>query len=322
MKNHELRDIFVLHLGDQLLLDSERGNMEGVEYRNPGPRIVGSCNGILCMENKGRINLWNFSVRRKLTLPSYPSFRGSKKEPYVAFGFGFDSITDDYKIVRISYSKDKDIFDNINACIYSLKTDSWNVIASPTSLLGFVDRNACFFNGTLHWVVYSKYGDRQSLSIMTFSLTTHVFGSFEFPQYSGRFEHVHRELKIINGSLALTSQSPKEDTCIWVMREYANVETWSEIYILETEKLDQAKVLQPITNGDLLIYDARCFDQCYVYNRKIRLLKIYLEFESLKFQDVKSDFIVMERYVESLELLDRGIRCGETRLLLVEKDES
>nr|GEU96139.1 hypothetical protein [Tanacetum cinerariifolium] len=49
------------------------------------------------------------------------------------------------------------------------------------------------------------------------------------------------------------------------------------------------KVLQPITNGDLLIYD------------------------------VNNHYLEMETYVERLELLDRGIPCGETRLLLVEK---
>lgn len=62
--------------------------------------IIGSCNGILYLIEFGtNISLWNPSIRRKRTLPANPF-----EEPRVAIGFGFDPISNDYKIGGISYS--------------------------------------------------------------------------------------------------------------------------------------------------------------------------------------------------------------------------
>ncbi|KAJ9174543.1 hypothetical protein P3X46_013179 [Hevea brasiliensis] len=74
--------------------------------------IVGSCNGVFCLsDNVGGINtyraaLWNPSVR-KIVKIHFPKVNYTSKGPFIhSLGFGFDSTTDDYKLVRVVYLKD------------------------------------------------------------------------------------------------------------------------------------------------------------------------------------------------------------------------
>ncbi|XP_076947330.1 F-box/kelch-repeat protein At3g06240-like [Bidens hawaiensis] len=50
------------------------------------------------------------------------------REIHIVFGFGYDSVTDDYKVVTVSfYNNDEVVNDveNIFVHVYSLKTDEW-----------------------------------------------------------------------------------------------------------------------------------------------------------------------------------------------------
>ncbi|MFS8014795.1 putative F-box domain-containing protein [Helianthus anomalus] len=113
--------------------------------RKPFYHIFGSCNGIICLHEhcsrKRILCLWNPSIRRKVDGP----FLGH----CWVYGFGFDPIIDDYKLLRI----DKDDY---SSCVYTLKTRTWRKIASPTGKFLFVGDHLCrfnLFNGLLHWAV-------------------------------------------------------------------------------------------------------------------------------------------------------------------------
>nr|KAJ0204597.1 hypothetical protein LSAT_V11C500260670 [Lactuca sativa] len=105
--------------------------------------IVGSCDGIFCLsEHQKGISLWNPLIRSKQSLPDCPRRpRGPLEGFGIALGFGFDPISDDYKIVQISYAKESSYF-------YALKMDTWCAIASPTPLISKVlSGKSCFVNG-------------------------------------------------------------------------------------------------------------------------------------------------------------------------------
>ncbi|KAJ0697732.1 putative F-box domain-containing protein [Helianthus annuus] len=104
--------IYALHPGDQLPL-----HIPGYRYlsipkvefpcslmptMSPNQfSVVGSCNGILCLRDNENISLWNLSIRRRVRVPT-------AKSSFIfieAAGFGFDPITDDYKIVAIYFYK-------------------------------------------------------------------------------------------------------------------------------------------------------------------------------------------------------------------------
>ncbi|CAI9285752.1 unnamed protein product [Lactuca saligna] len=104
-------------------------------------------------------SLWNPSIRRKLTLPDCPRRCSS----VVEIGFGFDSITDDYKIVSIS---NPEYGGNAGTSfVYSIKTSSWCEIASPTPFIGdMMTSKACFVNGTLHWLFHDAQNEESDSS--------------------------------------------------------------------------------------------------------------------------------------------------------------
>ncbi|GJZ23154.1 F-box/kelch-repeat protein-like protein [Tanacetum coccineum] len=304
-------NIFTLHSPRRLPLNPKRGYMgiTGVElpYDISGALIVGSCNGILCLKKQKELILWNFSVRRKLVVPTHPSIGASEEGPSVLFGFGYDRVTHDYNIVGISYFNDAEVAYDVNSFIYSMKTNSWSMIASPTSSFIWALSNVCtILNEKLHWRMLGKH----SGFIMTFSLTTRVFGKIQLPYIR---EHIHPQLAIINGSLAVISLSSNQ---IWVRRrkDYGNVKSWfifselktegyKSIYVHALQPNKSVHVFQPITNGALLLYDAG--------DRKIYDDETNLYTKILEFRPNCCD-VEMETYVETLELLDRGIPCGTT----------
>ncbi|KAI3790295.1 hypothetical protein L2E82_03240 [Cichorium intybus] len=149
-------DYYTLHSEDQLPLCPRRGYFGIRPVMFPYKRcydIIGSCNGILCLYDYGKhsISLWNPSIRRKLPVPDCPDQRLSS---WIPFGFGFDPIANDYKIVGVLsnsiYGENPK-----SSFVYSMKTGAWCAIASPSTPFNwkYANSKAHCVNGTLHWVL-------------------------------------------------------------------------------------------------------------------------------------------------------------------------
>ncbi|KAI3524428.1 hypothetical protein L1887_03083 [Cichorium endivia] len=148
-------DYYTLHSEDQLPLCPRRGYVGITPVKFPYKqsfKIVGSCNGILCLFEYGNtrnISLWNPSIRRKLPVPGCPQIFATR----IHFGFGFDPINNDYKIVRV--------FNSLHAgnpessFVYSMKKGGWCAITSSIKPFKWYGANskACCVNGILHWVI-------------------------------------------------------------------------------------------------------------------------------------------------------------------------
>ncbi|CAK9144102.1 unnamed protein product [Ilex paraguariensis] len=69
-----------------------------------GTEVLGSCNGLLCLSNTEEdIVLWNLKTRKSWKLPIAP-IEFSKDFwccQYINYGFGYDFVHDDYKLVRM-----------------------------------------------------------------------------------------------------------------------------------------------------------------------------------------------------------------------------
>jgi hypothetical protein len=101
--------------------------------------LVGSSNGLLCLANmnfnkeRGLCVLWNPSIQKAISLPE-PNlqFRGSLNQ---SVGFGYEPVTDDYKLVRLVYpDTDFHAWGKIVPPlveIYTLRTGIWRSITPP-----------------------------------------------------------------------------------------------------------------------------------------------------------------------------------------------
>ncbi|GKB52145.1 F-box/kelch-repeat protein-like protein [Tanacetum coccineum] len=163
---------------DWSVLTDEYTRRELAKFTESDYRITGSCFGIICMGTRKYYNpsviLWNPSVRRKLTVPDYPSRH---------------------------------------------------------------------FDGALHWVVQCETSNVSHYYILTFNLSTHVFGMISLPKPNGW----NNQLTIIKDSLALVS-SYHHETRVWIRREgNDNVASWSNASKLKSIELEDSKCYNPFT---------------------------------------------------------------------------
>lgn len=285
---------YTLHSHDQLPLSPDYG-YDGItpfEFPLMYWRIVGSCNGILCLlDNENSFIMWNPSIRRKQTIHD-PLSRRYRRRRHIAAGFGFDPITNDYKIVTIygdngSYS----------SFVYSMKKRRWYVISFPiTTPFNYTSPLSCFVNGVLHWqaIQYINGSILGHRFILTFNFSTHVYGMLELlPEWP---IHETRPFITINGSLAL--RSSKDGATVWVRTEHNNIPSWFVYIQGESAELGFRRLIQLTSNGDLLL---SYFDKGFqVYNRETSMRSRLVEFND---SSIIGD---MEMYVESLELLETG----------------
>lgn len=98
-------------------------------------------------------------------------------------GFGYDSCSDDYKVVTLSYHDRDDDHnpdcDDIFVDVYSIKMRSWRRLGNfpyDHSVSGFASGK--FINGASHWLAFSRVD--YSYVITAFDLNTEKFNVASF----------------------------------------------------------------------------------------------------------------------------------------------
>lgn len=124
-------------------------------------RMTGSCNGLICLlVGSSGVFLWNPSIGKSKALP--PS--GSECRNYfniVTYGFGYDELNDDYKVVEAFGFMDDASGSSVKFNIFSLRTNSWRQIKNWPAAYPFRRRSctcALFVNGSFHWSIRANGG--------------------------------------------------------------------------------------------------------------------------------------------------------------------
>ncbi|XP_024200163.1 F-box/kelch-repeat protein At3g06240-like [Rosa chinensis] len=152
-----------------------------------------------------------------------------------SIGFGFDAMTNDYKVVRL-VTLEEDAANPIVAEVYSLATGSWNSLGSvapPCRVHGV--RRQCFFNGAIHWAV-EPGGTAGAYFYFIFDLGSELFR--EIMILWGTEMHLESRVSVSGDekSLALfTRYRDKNGVCsldIWVMKEYCRQDSWTKLITL------------------------------------------------------------------------------------------
>ncbi|KAG8650182.1 hypothetical protein MANES_07G010100v8 [Manihot esculenta] len=227
--------------------------------------IVGSCNGVICLSDDfngtytDRAALWNPSVRKIVSIPC-PNVSFKSHGPFFhSLGFGFDSTTEDYKLVRVAYIGDDD-FDFIDIPplveIYSLRERHWKR----------VDNNLNYVI-SCHWVGSTpETGGGVGQVIVTFSLEDELFREMEIPECLVK-EYSFMDIAAFDGSILLVpfmKKNGKEDWfSVWIMREYGVARSWTKLFSFsKAERVERlvafrqnGEVLLAKTGGKLVSYD-------------------------------------------------------------------
>ena len=236
--------------------------------------VVGSSNGLVCLLNDTPGDetdlvalLWNPSIRKSIFLPCpgvkfYPSLH-----PMQYLGFGYDPITDDYKLVRLvylydlfdQYSDGKKYFPVSDFQIYTLRTGAWRTITGHSCQIIADQSFSVFLNGSIHWFGHTRehngdFHNANSASrnvILSFDIGDEDFHKMAVPK---SLEEVHRfnmKVAVLDGLLALV---PYRDQAfggfcsVWVMKEYGVAETWTKLF-----NINFGNVLGFTMNGEVLV---------------------------------------------------------------------
>ncbi|KAI5660046.1 hypothetical protein M9H77_28839 [Catharanthus roseus] len=265
------------------------------------PKLMGSCNGIICLFYYDNFILFNPATRQIRIIPPHPPCPEDFFRIRACWGFGFDTATNDYKIVIISRLEIENPLDDIDieilnhdlnlneARIYSLRMDSWKELDYvPPIIHSFRPRGFdLFFNNRIHWTEWAPY-------ILSLDISTEVFHKFGYPKANktSSDKRDFESLTVINDTFTLISYDSygssnppffEQFIDVWIMKEYGNEESWSKQYsigpftgisrpisIWKNNRIFLEKVVGGYLDRDELVQLAACdlfnCEQLLIYN--------------------------------------------------------
>ncbi|XP_060191309.1 F-box protein CPR1-like [Lycium barbarum] len=199
-------------------------------------QLIGPCNGLIALMDGLRTVIFNPSTRNIRLLPPSPFDRPKGFHRYnKCIGFGFDSIVNDYKVIRISEFLKDDLYGNVeveeeNVEIYELGIDCWrelDYVDQELPIMHWLPCSQMFYKGTCHWIA--------ERAILCFDMSTEIFRNMRMPDICPNFRcEPYYSLVILNESLTLICYpsvvpviDPTEDLIeIWIMKDYDLYESW------------------------------------------------------------------------------------------------
>ncbi|KAL6223880.1 hypothetical protein ACLB2K_002737 [Fragaria x ananassa] len=198
-------------------------------------QIYGSCNGLICVEfdynHYINILVWNPYYGESKLLPKHNVCNDVTTDMY---GFGYDSSSGDYKVVRGSWSNDGGSVVEV----FTLKTGLWRQWCVDFVL----DGQGCFLNGALHWVQL-EWEDWEYIvgaKIVSFDLAEEKFEEMaQCPDPLAECEECYCSVGIgvIEDCLTICIEPNESDFSIWMMKEYRVKESWNEVVSISREAL-------------------------------------------------------------------------------------
>lgn len=209
--------------------------------------ISNSCNGLILVsgQNDSPSVIWNPFTRKYKTLPQSPvEFPPGVeiKSDYSRYGFGYDSVNDDYKVFRAVEFRDSDLqWVGTEAKVYSLKSNSWKKIDRFPYPIPRTRGWGIFANGDLHTLITTER------AIVAFDLVSEKCHHIPLP--SGLLSGSRLTVVALEGSLCLHS-TRKQRTDIWIMKEYGVKESWTKLLSVSPPWVDSQTLVFPIAYSD------------------------------------------------------------------------
>ncbi|XP_058756081.1 F-box/kelch-repeat protein At3g23880-like isoform X2 [Vicia villosa] len=203
---------YPLHSSFSIVTDYATRHEYPFTFKEPFYCIFGSCDGMFCLEVNRSVILWNPSIQKSKTLPSIGGF-----PPVTAYGIGFDTLIDNYKVVCVV---DEGILEDAKIKVHTLGTNSWRMI--PGDFPVPTRRSLKLASGTLNWFSFDDY------RIVSFDLVNESCRKLLPPTYYG--EVVYSViLDVLRDCLCIFAHSYTSST-VWMMKEYGNEESWTQLF--------------------------------------------------------------------------------------------
>ncbi|GKA47854.1 F-box associated domain containing protein [Tanacetum coccineum] len=264
----------------------------------------GSCNGLVFASVWDSYNvhvfvIFNPTTRDLVELPKPGNESRNVYNVHKLYGFGYDSVTDDYKSVAISFEDYNCLFRRYHrddkmtlVNVYSLKSNTWRQVTDlPYGHGKCLSLFGVFVNGFLHWIVKNR--SNKSLVIVAFSLADEKFSEVPLPKFCNdvgiMMSNTDCKLVDLGEKLAIFFQTEGE---IWLMNEYGVNEYWTKIVVHGFNEIPMVRPMLFYDNGKLVFVTC---DLMITYDLQERAFCK----SSAIVSNVKL-FMVISAYVESL----------------------
>ncbi|XP_075108748.1 F-box/kelch-repeat protein At3g06240-like [Nicotiana tabacum] len=197
-------------------------------------RVYCCCDGLFFIgiwskfeEQPSILLLWNPSTRESIILPRHLELL---PEGYI-YGMGYDSTSDDYKILRI------DGYDEAPDEILALKSASWRKIDETSGRMSVVtisQMELClaFVDGAFHWLgVFPR-------SVVSFNISNEMYGEIPLPVIERTsYRMVEEGVSVLGGRLCFYHNDAINFN-LWVMKDYSVKESWTKWFNLPSNGVD------------------------------------------------------------------------------------
>ncbi|XP_059647285.1 F-box/kelch-repeat protein At3g06240-like isoform X2 [Cornus florida] len=206
-----------------------------IDYPNELIDILGSWNGLILIANEENAKfLLNPTTRESKKLPKSP-FALDPFSSYTMYGLGYDSSTDDYKVLSVAYNaRDEDDDDEEEkecadtfVSVFSLKTGAWRRIQDvPYDHSSLEPYSLVLVNGSIHWLT-CRSSDYSSV-IAAFDVAEEKFRDVPAPSSIDNNRLVLHGLGVFGEFLCVLVCCNSNKTDVWAMKEYGVTESWTK----------------------------------------------------------------------------------------------
>ncbi|KAK6930561.1 F-box domain [Dillenia turbinata] len=183
--------------------------------------ILASCDGLLWIYLGPRqLFVWNPFVQNYRSVPEPGEFEAPDSGDIAVYGMGYDSSTDDYKLVVVLLGED---VGSTIIEVFSLKSNSWKcrVINFRHRILLDSEGPGIYLGGSLHWLEW--HTEKDTSVIVSLNMVDEKLGEIPLPnQLDGRF--CLKNLGVLNGCLSLFAVHN-----LWVMKHYGVKSSWTKL---------------------------------------------------------------------------------------------
>ncbi|KAI6695771.1 hypothetical protein NL676_023481 [Syzygium grande] len=263
------------------------------------PNLVGCRDGLVCLsvQNSSRFVLYNPTTRECRNLPGSELFRLDE----LLHGFGYDSRSDDYKIVQRDDSEKWQDSSNWQVVMFSLKSGSRKrTQAQLESHLFLIERGGgVYWNGALHWVGIDQSKQKPETAMISFDLLEEKFQVLPVLEASGQLRF--KGLGIHGVNLFIYHGCPNESFQAWITSDYGKGGSWTNLFSVSTEGIPNYclhKIPVTYTRSGKIVFQIGVY-QMILFNPEDNTYKSHLQ--RLKVGDmVSSQRIVKTNPLETI----------------------
>ncbi|XP_062097218.1 F-box/kelch-repeat protein At3g23880-like [Humulus lupulus] len=262
---------------------------------NMAMAFVGSHYGVICWVDKihNCVYLWNPTIEKHKKLPPSPytpSEPGSFSPLLTLYGFGYEPLTNDFKVVAACGGKDTETRKCSNffqtceqVSLYSLNSNSWKTMVMPDLFSSDQDYDSTMLrifpingtasvvvSGSIHWPItivrpqlrqenlVKVYSD----GVVAFDLSSEQFKLINPPSSLNNEVFYVRSIYNLCGCLSLLTSPSYLLSCIeiWVMKKYGVSNSWTKHISLDlvdrslpSSPRNTFQPLGVLHNGNLLL---------------------------------------------------------------------